>query len=284
MAEFKSSFMGGYNKKSVDEYLAKLESENETLKKALDLAEHNSLKVDKYQNEAAKLKNRVAELEKKLEESEQSNGDYISSIGQIFYSAYESGAKITDDAKAGSQEFLQKIESASAQAKAEAQKAISAYNLINTDVKALLANLTKEINAVSANTDAIIKKAILVAESMDDIQNIKSENASKANAVAEEYKEFFDSFSTNEKAQAVKVAEKVAEPVLASVPVETAVVEEQKTETPIDSQPAATSAQPIAQQIKEEPVSAAPVQNSTAPSDRNALLRDMLKRVQNNNE
>ncbi len=284
MAEFKSSFMGGYNKKSVDEYLAKLESENETLKKALDLAEHNALKVDKYQNEAAKLKNRVAELEKKLEESEESNSDYISSIGQIFYSAYESGAKITDDAKAGSQEFLQKIESVSAQAKAEAQKAISAYNLINTDVKALLANLTKEINAVSANTDAMIKKAILVAESMDDIQNIKTENANKANAVAEEYKEFFDSFSTNEKSQTVKTTEKVAEPVLASTPAETAVVEEKKAEAPIDSQPAPTPAQPIAQQIKEEPVSTASVQNSTPPADRNALLRDMLKRVQNNNE
>jgi len=34
--------MGGYNKKSVDEYVTKLESENETLKKALDLAEHNA--------------------------------------------------------------------------------------------------------------------------------------------------------------------------------------------------------------------------------------------------
>ena len=63
MAEFKSAFMGGYNKKSVDEYVTKLESENETLKKALDLAEHNALKADEYQTEASKLKNETAKLE-----------------------------------------------------------------------------------------------------------------------------------------------------------------------------------------------------------------------------
>ena len=144
MAEFKSSFIGGYSKKSVNEYVSKLENENDILKKALDLAEHNALKADKYYNENTKLNNEiaqlnevVAELNKKLAETEKSNNDYISSIGQIFYSAYESGAKITDDATAGSQEFLQKIEEVSAEAKAEAQKALTAYNLINTDINGL---------------------------------------------------------------------------------------------------------------------------------------------------
>ena len=61
MAEFKSSFIGGYSKKSVNEYVSKLESENEILKKALDLAEHNALKADKYYNENTKLNNEVAQ-------------------------------------------------------------------------------------------------------------------------------------------------------------------------------------------------------------------------------
>lgn len=271
MAEFKSAFMGGYNKKSVDEYVTKLESENETLKKALDLAEHNALKADKYQTEATKLKNETAKLEavvadlrKQLEESEQSNNDYISNIGQIFYSAYESGAKITDDAKAGSQEFLQKIESVSAEAKAEAQRAINAYNLINTDVKALLTNLTKEINAVSANADLMIKKATLIAESMDDIQNIKSVNADKAKVVAEEYKEFFDSFLTNAKKKPIQPKAEVTEPVLTTAPTEPKIAEQEPEvsvyETPI---------QPVVQADEQ---------------DRNALLHNMLKQVQNNNE
>mgnify|MGYP004665486061 FL=1 len=271
MAEFKSAFMGGYNKKSVDEYVAKLESENETLKKALDLAERNALKADKYQTEASKLKNETAKLEavvadlrKQLEESEQSNSDYISNIGQIFYSAYESGAKITDDAKAGSQEFLQKIESVSAEAKAEAQRAINAYNLINTDVKALLANLTKEINTVSANADIMIKKATLIAESMDDIQNIKSVNADKAKVVAEEYKEFFDSFSTNAKKKPIQPKVEVAEPVLTTAPTEP-IIAEQEPETPVYEAPI----QPVVQANEQ---------------DRNALLHNMLKQVQNNNE
>lgn len=274
MAEFKSAFMGGYNKKSVNEYVAKLESENEILKKALDLAEHNALKADKYQTEAAKLKNEtatlealVADLRKQLEESEQSNNDYISSIGQIFYSAYESGAKITDDAKAGSQEFLQKIESVSAEAKAEAQRAINAYNLINTDVKALLANLTKQINAVSANTDAMIKKATLIAESMDDIQNIKSVNADKAKIVAEEYKEFFDSFSTNAKRKPIQPKVEVAEPVLTTAPAEP-IIAEQEPEAPVYEEKE-EAVQPIAQADEQ---------------DKNAFLHDMLKRVQSNNE
>lgn len=208
MAEFKSSFIGGYSKKSVDEYVSKLENENDILKKALDLAEHNALKADKYYNENTKLNNEiaqlnevVAELNEKLAETEKSNNDYIASIGQIFYSAYESGAKITDDATAGSQEFLQKIEEVSAEAKAEAQKALTAYNLINTDIKALLTNLTKEINAVSANTDAMIKKATEIATAMDSIQQIKTANADKAQAVAEEYKDFFNSFQTETRAR-----------------------------------------------------------------------------------
>lgn len=283
MAEFKSAFMGGYNKKSVDEYVTKLESENETLKKALDLAEHNALKADKYQTETSKLKNEtaklkavVADLRKQLEESEQSNSDYISNIGQIFYSAYESGAKITDDAKAGSQEFLQKIESVSAEAKAEAQRSINAYNLINTDVKALLANLTKEINAVSANTDAMIKKATLIAESMDDIQNIKSVNADKAKVVAEEYKEFFDSFSTNAKRKPIQPKVEVAEPVVTTVAAEPIIAQEPESivEFPVYEEPI----QAVAEEKEEtvQPTSQADGQ------DRNAILRDMLKRVQSN--
>ena len=263
MAEFKSAFMGGYNKKSVDEYVSKLESENETLKKALDLAERNALKADKYQTEASKLKNETAKLEavvadlrKQLEESEQSNNDYISNIGQIFYSAYESGAKITDDAKAGSQEFLQKIESVSAEAKAEAQRAINAYNLINTDVKALLTNLTK--------ADLMIKKATLIAESMDDIQNIKSVNADKAKVVAEEYKEFFDSFSTNAKKKPIQPKAEVAEPVLTTAPTEPKIAE-QEPEVSVYEAPI----QPVVQADEQ---------------DRNALLHNMLKQVQNNNE
>ena len=62
MAEFKSSFIGGYSKKSVNEYVSKLENENDILKKALDLAEHNALKADKYYNENTKLNNEIAQL------------------------------------------------------------------------------------------------------------------------------------------------------------------------------------------------------------------------------
>ncbi len=273
MAEFKSSFIGGYSKKSVNEYVSKLENENDILKKALDLAEHNALKADKYYNENTKLNNEIAQLNKvvaelneKLAETEKSNNDYIASIGQIFYSAYESGAKITDDATAGSQEFLQKIEEVSAEAKAEAQKALTAYNLINTDIKALLTNLTKEINAVSANTDAMIKKATEVATAMDGIQQIKTANADKAQAVAEEYKEFFDSFQTETKGKAIRTevievpvapkAEAIAEPVQPIV---------QETE---QQQPIAEAQAPVVSAVDES-------------VDKDAVLRDILNSVSN---
>lgn len=274
MAEFKSSFIGGYSKKSVNEYVSKLESENEILKKALDLAEHNALKADKYYNENTKLNNEVAQLnevveelnkklaecDEKLAETEKSNNDYIASIGQIFYSAYESGAKITDDATAGSQEFLQKIEDVSAEAKAEAQKAINAYNLINTDIKALLTNLTKEINAVSSNTDAMIKKATEIATAMDSIQQIKTANANKAQAVAEEYKEFFDSFQTETKGKAIRTE-------VIEVPV---------------APKAEVNAEPV-QAVVQETEAQAPVAHAVDESvDKDAVLRDILNRVSNN--
>lgn len=277
MAEFKSSFIGGYSKKSVNEYVSKLENENDILKKALDLAEHNALKADKYYNENTKLNNEVAQLnevvdelnkklaesDEKLAETEKSNNDYIASIGQIFYSAYESGAKITDDATAGSQEFLQKIEEVSAEAKAEAQKALTAYNLINTDIKALLTNLTKEINAVSANTDAMIKKATEIATAMDSIQQIKTANANKAQAVAKEYKDFFDSFQTETKSKAIR----------------TEVIE-------VPVAPKAEPVQPIAQET-EQSQTIAEAQAPVAPAvdesvDKDAVLRDILNRVSNN--
>ena len=269
MAEFKSSFIGGYSKKSVNEYVSKLENENDILKKALDLAEHNALKADKYYNENTKLNNKiaqlnevVAELNEKLAETEKSNNDYIASIGQIFYSAYESGAKITDDATAGSQEFLQKIEEVSAEAKAEAQKALTAYNLINTDIKALLTNLTKEINAVSANTDAMIKKATEIATAMDSIQQIKTANANKAQAVAEEYKDFFDSFQTETKSKAIRT--KVIEVPVApkAEPVQPIVQETEQ------SQPIAEAQAPVAPAVDES-------------IDKDAVLHDILNSVSN---
>ena len=55
MADFKSSFMGGYKKKDVDEYIQKLEKENENLK---GIAKANQQKIAK----ALKLQKRSTKI------------------------------------------------------------------------------------------------------------------------------------------------------------------------------------------------------------------------------
>ena len=62
MADFKSSFMGGYKKKDVDEYIEKLEKENEKLKEDAKSSHQKVSKAAKLQDEYKKLKAKVSEL------------------------------------------------------------------------------------------------------------------------------------------------------------------------------------------------------------------------------
>lgn len=202
MSELKSSFMGGYSRKSVDSYIEELQNENELLKNQLDIAEQEAMKADKYLNENGQLTNeinrlneKVSELESKLRESEKSNSDYIANIGKIFYSAYESGAKITEDAKNGSQEFLKKISDDTYNAKMQIKKAVESYNNINGEIKSLMTNLSTKLNEVSQSSDDLIKKATMIAQEMDGIEAVQIANENKAKQTQDEYREFFNSFN-----------------------------------------------------------------------------------------
>lgn len=222
MADFKSSFMGGYKKKAVDAYIEELENKNKELENNAKLnnqrlakankilKEYKSLK-DEYEklqgenaaleSEAEKLTNIIENLEASLDKSTKQNNDHIANIGKIFYSAYESGSEITQRAKNGTDEFLAEIGKSSDSARAEIEKAINAYSLINTDVKALLENITKNLTAVSENTDKLIEKASGVANSMKKIDVLKTENEKNAENVIKKYDEFFkeyESEKTNE--------------------------------------------------------------------------------------
>ncbi len=223
MAEFKSSFMGGYKKKAVDAYIEELENKNKELENNAKLnnqrlakankilKEYKSLK-DEYEklqsenatleNEAEKLTNIVANLEARLDKSTQQNNDHIANIGKIFYSAYESGSEIAQKAKDGTDEFLNEIAASSDSAKAEIEKAINAYSLINTDIKALLESITKNITAVSQNTDKLIEKANGVANSMKKIDTLKSENEKNAENVFKKYDEFFKEYESEKTSEA----------------------------------------------------------------------------------
>lgn len=232
MADFKSSFMGGYKKKDVDEYIEKLEKENEKLKEDAKSSHQKVSKAAKLQDEYKKLKAKVSELENQkindenekallageinnlneqieilnsqLAKNTKANDNHIANIGKIFYSAYESGSEIVDDAKDGTKNFLSEIAKSSVEAKAEIENAIISYALINTDIKALAESIVKNINAVSANTDKLIEKAKNVADSMGKIDDIRLKNEKNANGVIKKYDSFFKEYESEKTSEAVE--------------------------------------------------------------------------------
>lgn len=232
MADFKSSFMGGYKKKDVDEYIEKLEKENEKLKEDAKSSHQKVSKAAKLQDEYKKLKAKVSELENQkindenekallageinnlneqigilnsqLAKSTKANDNHIANIGKIFYSAYESGSEIVDEAKDGTKNFLSEIAKSSVEAKAEIENAITSYALINTDIKALAESIVKNINAVSANTDKLIEKAKGVADSMGKIDDIRLKNEENANGVIKKYDSFFKEYESEKTSEAVE--------------------------------------------------------------------------------
>ena len=234
MADFKSSFMGGYKKKDVDEYIEKLEKENEKLKEDAKSSHQKVSKAAKLQDEYKKLKAKVSELENQkindenekallageinnlneqieilnsqLAKSTKANDNHIANIGKIFYSAYESGSEIVDDAKDGTKNFLSEIAKSSVEAKAEIENAITSYALINTDIKALAESIVKNINAVSANTDKLIEKAKGVADSMGKIDDIRLKNEKNANGVIKKYDSFFKEYESEKTSEAVETS------------------------------------------------------------------------------
>lgn len=232
MADFKSSFMGGYKKKDVDEYIEKLEKENEKLKEDAKSSHQKVSKAAKLQDEYKKLKAKVSELENQkindenekallageinnlneqigilnsqLVKSTKANDNHIANIGKIFYSAYESGSEIVDEAKDTTKNFLSEIAKSSVEAKAEIENAITSYALINTDIKALAESIVKNINAVSANTDKLIEKAKGVADSMGKIDDIRLKNEENANGVIKKYDSFFKEYESEKTSEAVE--------------------------------------------------------------------------------
>lgn len=235
MADFKSSFMGGYKKKDVDEYIEKLKKENEKLKEDAKSSHQKVSKAAKLQDEYKKLKAKVSELENQkindenekallageinnlneqigilnsqLAKSTKANDNHIANIGKIFYSAYESGSEIVDEAKDGTKNFLSEIAKSSVEAKAEIENAITSYALINTDIKALAESIVKNINAVSANTDKLIEKAKGVADSMGKIDDIRLKNEENANGVIKKYDSFFKEYESEKTSEAVETPE-----------------------------------------------------------------------------
>ncbi len=234
MADFKSSFMGGYKKKDVDEYIEKLEKENEKLKEDAKSSHQKVSKAAKLQDEYKKLKAKVSELENQkindenekallageinnlneqieilnsqLAKSTKVNDNHIANIGKIFYSAYESGSEIVDEAKDGTKNFLSEIAKSSVEAKAEIENAITSYALINTDIKALAESIVKNINAVSANTDKLIEKAKSVADSMGKIDDIRLKNEENANGVIKKYDSFFKEYESEKTSETVETS------------------------------------------------------------------------------
>lgn len=234
MADFKSSFMGGYKKKDVDEYIEKLEKENEKLKEDAKSSHQKVSKAAKLQDEYKKLKAKVSELENQkindenekallageinnlneqigilnsqLAKNTKANDNHIANIGKIFYSAYESGSEIVDEAKDGTKNFLSEIAKSSVEAKAEIENAITSYALINTDIKALAESIVKNINAVSANTDKLIEKAKSVADSMGKIDDIRLKNEENANGVIKKYDSFFKEYESEKTSEAVETS------------------------------------------------------------------------------
>lgn len=234
MADFKSSFMGGYKKKDVDEYIEKLKKENEKLKEDAKSSHQKVSKAAKLQDEYKKLKAKVSELENQkindenekallageinnlneqieilnsqLAKSTKANDNHIANIGKIFYSAYESGSEIVDDAKDGTKNFLSEIAKSSVEAKAEIENAITSYALINTDIKALAESIVKNINAVSANTDKLIEKAKGVTDSMGKIDEIRLKNEKNANGVIKKYDSFFKEYESEKTSEAVETS------------------------------------------------------------------------------
>lgn len=234
MADFKSSFMGGYKKKDVDEYIEKLEKENEKLKEDAKSSHQKVSKAAKLQDEYKKLKAKVSELENQkindenekallageinnlneqieilnsqLAKSTKVNDNHIANIGKIFYSDYESGSEIVDEAKDGTKNFLSEIAKSSVEAKAEIENAITSYALINTDIKALAESIVKNINAVSANTDKLIEKAKSVADSMGKIDDIRLKNEENANGVIKKYDSFFKEYESEKTSETVETS------------------------------------------------------------------------------
>ena len=303
MADFKSSFMGGYKKKAVDAYIEELENKNKELENNAKLnnqrlakankilKEYKTLK-DEYEklqgenaaleSEAEKLTNIIENLEASLDKSTKQNNDHIANIGKIFYSAYESGSEITQRAKNGTDEFLAEIGKSSDTARAEIEKAISAYSLINTDVKALLESITKNLTAVSENTDKLIEKASGVASSMKKIDVLKAENEKNAENVIKKYDEFFKEYESEKASEAASeptyeptviktVSEPANEMLNEPVPVEKIIEEKERQPKIIESAPVQevkpVESAPVFEQRKQVSVQRQPIQKPVQESE-----------------
>lgn len=289
MADFKSSFMGGYNKKAVDAYIDELENKNKELESNAKLnnqrlakankilKEYKNLKdeYEKLTSENNALKDKIENLEASLDKSTKQNNDHIANIGKIFYSAYESGSEITQRAKDGTNKFLAEIGKSSDNARAEIEKAIGAYSLINTDIKALLESITNNLSAVSKNTDRLIEKARGVASSMKNIDVLKAENEKNSENVIKKYDEFFkeyESKKTNEAASEPTYKEAVIKTVSEDVvdePKEDVAVEkilEQKESEPKDIEIGFVNDTPI-QEVKQVPTPRQPIQEQVQPTE-----------------
>ncbi len=270
MADFKSSFMGGYKKKDVDEYIEKLEKENEKLKEDSKSSHQKVAKAAKLQEEYKKLKIKVSELESQkindenekallageindlnnqigilnsqLDKSTKVNDNHIANIGKIFYSAYESGSEIVDEANYGTKNFLGEIAKSSIEAKAEIENAITSYALINTDIKALVESIVKNINSVAANTDKLIEKAKGVADSMGKIDDIRLKNEENANSVIKKYDSFFKEYESE------KTSEAAEAPTVDDIEVSPAVSEVE----PVESEAQTTAQEAVSKTSQEE--------------------------------
>lgn len=207
----KKSFLGGYNKASVNSLIEEHNKKIDTLKeKESALTDTVANKISEIANLSAKVDEMRLEIEKLTTENDalkiEANKNHLifENIAKIYERAYGAGHDIVLDSKTHSEQMIDRMTQLFIETSNNVDETIAKQNNLKQELTSLYEKVNSLVTELSDTTNALFKGTDEYISVFDVFKDIKTTTEARAGTHLKEFEDFASEFLT---AEEVKKAE-----------------------------------------------------------------------------
>jgi phage shock protein A len=207
----KKSFLGGYNKASVNELIEEHNKQIDTLReKESALTDTVANKISEIANLSTKVDEMRLEIEKLTTENDalkiEANKNHLifENIAKIYERAYGAGHDVVLDSKTHSEQMIDRMTQLFIEASNNVDETIAKQNNLKQEFTSLYEKVNSLVTELTNSTNALFKGAEEYISVFDVFKDIKTTTEARAETHLKEFEDFASEFLT---AEEIKKAE-----------------------------------------------------------------------------
>lgn len=227
MENLKKSFLGGYNKASVDALVDELNKQIDNHKdkesSLMSAMAHKDSDIANLSAEIDKMKSKIETLtaeNSSLKDGANKNRSVFENVAKIYERAYDAGHDIVLDSKTHSEQMLDRMNKLFYASLNNADKTLARQNDLKQEITSMYEKLNSLINELSNNTDALFKSAENYISVFEDFKSIRANTEEYTEIHLKEFENYASEFLTTEEIRKAETDSAKAEQIALSPAVE----------------------------------------------------------------